>query len=377
MKFLYLLIILCFVHCSGGIRFDTQSAEDRFVDSLASEQESLATFHCDNEEDCTITETFSMDESEAAVDILFVLDVSSSMKDNLENLGSSMLDLLTHIQDFNWQMAFTTADHGDHTISGKGVVGEQRWESYRENQPHFGKFMNLEYRGKLLNDKILNKHNNFYDTVFYDTLTINEDNPHHLPPFYHGEYDGHSRDHEQPLRALKAAIERPENSDFFRPNSDLIVIIITNEDERAADPRNATTANEVVQTFQSQFSSDKNLYGFGILIKDKDTSCYRAQKRGSTAEYGNRVAELAKETYGVNIDICSSDYGKALKSVSQVIRDRVLDNVYLTTAFPNASSVNVQITPNQNVDWKLEGRHIVFKPALKLGSEVQVTYMPQ
>ncbi|MDE0151585.1 MAG: hypothetical protein OXK80_03670 [Bdellovibrionales bacterium] len=376
MKFLYLLLILCFVHCSSGIRFDTQSAEDRFADSLASEQESSATFHCNSEEDCAITETFLMDELETSVDIVFVLDVSSSMKNNLENLGSSMLDLLTHIQDFNWQMAFTTADHGDHTKS-RGVVGEQSWESYRGNQPHFGKFMNLEYRGTLLNDKILNKHNNFYETVFYDTLTINEDNPHQLPPFYHGKYDGHSRDHEQPLRALKAAIERPENSDFFRPNSDLIAIIITNEDERSEDPRNATTAKEVVQTFQSQFSSDKNLYGFGILIQDQDKSCYRAQKRGSTAEYGNRVAELAKETDGVNIDICSSDYGKALESVSRMIRNRVLDNVYLTTAFPNASSVNVQITPSQNVDWAVKGRHIIFNPALEIGSEVQVTYMPR
>ena len=376
MKLLYLLLISCLVHCSGDLRFDEQSAEERFANILASEQADNATFDCDTEEDCTITETFLMNESEAAVDIIFVLDVSSSMKNNLKKLGSSMLDLLTHIQDFNWQMAFTTADHGDH-IKSNGRIGEQRWEDYQGDRPHFGKFMQLEYRNRLLNDNTLNRHNNFYETVFYDTLTINEDNPHSLPPFYHGTYDGHSRDHEQPLRALKAAIEREENRDFFRPNSDLIAIIITNEDERVEDPSNATTAKEVVQTFQSQFSGEKNLYGFGILIEEKDKSCYRAQKRGHSAEYGIRVAELAQETYGANINICSSDYSEALESISRVIHDRILDNVYLTTAFPNTDSIDVQITPTQNTKWNVEGRHIVFKPALKLGSEVQVTYTPR
>ena len=289
-----------------------------------------------------------------------------------------MLDLLTHIQDFDWQMAFTTADHGDHKKIG-GKLGQERWKDYQGDRPHFGKFMHLEHRGRLLSDKILSSHNQFYDTIFFDTLTINEDNPYFLPPFYHGKHDGHYRDHEQPLRALQAAIERTENRDFFRPNSDLIAIIITNEDERVEDQGNATTAAEVVQTFQSQFSPEKNLYGFGMLIKDKDKNCYRSQSqnRKYSAEYGQKVGELAQETYGANISICSNDYGKDLASISRIIRDRVLDNVYLTTAFPKNDSVQVEITPNQNTQWKVEGRHIVFQPALKLDSEVQVTYLPR
>lgn len=369
MKLFYLWLILCFVvHCSNNLQFNQQPFEDRFSSELSSEQDDLAP-SCEDEEECTITETFLMDESQTAVDIVFVLDVSSSMKNNLKKLGSSMLDLLTHIQDFDWQMAFTTADHGDHTKTG-GYVNQQRWENYREDQPHFGQFMNLEHRGRLLNDKILNRNNQFYDTIFYDTLTINNQNPCSLSPFCQG-------DHEQPLRALKAVIEREENNNFFRANSDLIAILITNEDERVEDQANATTAEEVVQSFQSQFSSEKNLYGFGILIKDQDRRCYQAQKRGHSVEYGRKVAELAKETYGKNISICSNDYGKALKDVSQVIRNLVLDNVYLNTAFPNANSVDVQITPQQNVRWKVEGRHIVFKPALKIGSKVQISYTPR
>ena len=365
MKFLYLWLILCLVHCSD-VQFSSQS---RFDSELASEQGNLDSFTCEDEDDCTITETFLMDKLETEVDILFVLDVSSSMKNNLKKLGSSMLDLLTHIQDFDWQMAFTTADHGDHTKIG-GKVSEQRWEDYRGDQPHFGKFMNLEYRNRLLNDKVLNKQNQFYETIFYDTLTINNQNSCSLSPFCQG-------DHEQPLRALKASIERDENGNFFRPNSDLITIIITNEDERVEDQQNATTADEVVQTFQSQFSSKKNLYGFGILIQNQDSRCRQTQKRGHSAEYGRKIAELAQKTNGKNISICSNDYGKAMKDVSRVIRDLVLDNVYLKTAFPNANSVDVQITPSQNVQWKVAGRHIIFKPALKLGSQVQVTYTPR
>ncbi len=372
MKNLYLLLTLCLVHCSNDLQFREQRLDGRFSrDTLASESDGPIAFNCANEEDCVITETFLMAELETAVDILFVLDVSSSMKDNLKKLGSSMLALLTHIQDFDWQMAFTTADHGDHKKVNGEVASNQRWEDYRGDEPHFGTFMNLEHRNKLLNDRILNPSNSFYKTIFLDTLTINDDNPRSLAPFYQG-------DHEQPLRALKAAIERDENRNFFRPNSDLIAFIITNEDERVEDLENATTAREVADTFQNQFSSEKNLYGFGILIKERDTKCYRSQKRkGQSVEYGTRVSELAQETYGANISICSNDYGKDLEQISRIIRSRVLDNVYLKTAFPQSDSIQVEVTPTQDSEWKVEGRHIVFTPALKLGSEVQVTYMPR
>lgn len=362
MKILYILLILCLVHCSNNLRFDQQLPSDRFPDILTSEQED---FVCEKEEGCVVTETFLMDGSETAVDIVFVLDVSPSMKDNLKKLGSSMLDLLTYIQDFDWQMAFTTADHGDHKKMGE-EIGHERWENYQGNQPHFGRFMQLEHRGHLLSDKILNNRNRSYDIIFYDTLTINSDNTCYLPPFC-------QKAHEQPLRSLKAAIERDENRNFFRTNADLIAIIITNEDERIEDRENATTAVEVNQAFRAQFPNEKNLYGFGILIQDR--SCYQSQKRQSSkATYGNTVAELAQETHGVNISICSEDYGEAIKDISRIIRSRVLDNVYLTTAFPKSGSVNVEITPKQNIRWEVEGRHIVFRPALRLGSKVQVTY---
>ncbi len=369
MRSIHLLLILCLVHCSNHLRLESQ-ADRRFPnDDLFNESEKPSAFDCRNEEDCTITETFLMDKQETAVDILFVLDVSSSMKDNLKKLGSSMLDLLTYIQDFDWQMAFTTADHGDHKkVNGK--VGRQRWKNYRGEEPHFGLFMNLEHRNKLLKDKILSKSNRFYDTIFLDTLTIHDENSRSLPPFSQG-------DHEQPLRALKAAIERDENKNFFRPHSDLIAFIITNEDERVEDQENATTAREVVDAFQSQFSSDKNFYGFGILVKEGDVNCYNSQKRkGQSVEYGKKVSELAQAAYGRNISICS-DYGSTLEGISQMIRSRVLDNIYLKTAFPKQDSIHVKITPKQNTEWKLEGRHIVFRPALKLGSEVQVSYIPR
>ena len=369
MRFLYVLFILNLIHCSNHVRLDPQTNHRFLKDGLFSESEEPAAFDCQNEEDCTITETFLMDELETAVDILFVLDVSSSMKDNLKKLGSAMLNLLTYIQDFDWQMAFTTADHGDHKkVNGK--VGHQRWEDYRGEQPHFGLFMNLEHRNKLLREKILKKSNKFYDTIFLDTLTIHDENSRSLPPFSQG-------DHEQPLRALKASIERDENKNFFRSHTDLIAFLITNEDERFEDQSEATTAREVVEAFNSQFSSDKNFYGFGILVKEGDTNCYNSQKRkGQSVEYGKKVSELARETHGENISICS-DYSRTLEGVSRIIQSRVLDNVYLKTAFPKRDSIHVKITPEQNTEWKLEGRHIVFKPALKLGSEVQVRYTPR
>ena len=63
MKTLYILFIIVFLfHCSSSVRFDEQ-LDDRFSGDLASELENSSTFSCESGEDCTITETFSMDES--------------------------------------------------------------------------------------------------------------------------------------------------------------------------------------------------------------------------------------------------------------------------------------------------------------------------
>ena len=362
MRIIYLFIIFFLFHCSGGLEFSQlpqEGAEYSTEQSLITEEDGV---RCDKE-DCTAVETFNMEASEIEVNIIFVLDVSTSMKKNLEKLGSSMRSFLSHIKDFKWSMSFTTADHGDH-VRRSGRVSEQDADDYSGDHPHFGRLMQLEYRGKLIPDTILHKNNEFLDALFYDTLTLNRENTCSLPPFCQG-------DHEQPLRSLKAAIEIRENQDFFTSDN-VVAMIITNEDERDEDKSKATTAKEVLQSFNSNFP-DKNLYGFGISIQDE--SCYKSQKSKSKVAYGDYVQELAQITQGYNVSICESDYGPSLADISRIIRSRILGNqVSLKSGVPQKGSVEIEINPVQNTRWKVQGRKVIFTPALKEGTLVSIKY---
>ena len=366
--FIFFIFLLLFVQCSSNHNFyieDDEAFQQASVIDTAEEQPV-----CQSGEICSITEKFTLNGSDISLSLLFVVDVSQSMREHLKRLGSALKPFLSHIKNFDWKMAFTTADHGDH-VKTNGRVGGQSWQNYNGSKPHFGRFMNLEFRGSLMKQKILNKQNDLYETIFYDTLTVNEGaKACRLAPYCQG-------DHEQPLKALKAAIEREENKKFFgrKKKSDFAAVIITNEDERVEDIRNAVTAEEVKNTFYSVFPKGKSFYGFGIIVKSED--CYEREKsKDQAVEYGKRVGRLASLTNGKNISICAQDYGSALRDISSLIKKRVLDNVYLSTARPDPDSVEVKMDPAQSAEWKVEGRHIVFTPSLKEGTKVEVTYTP-
>ena len=370
MRYLLLCSFLL-IHCSTSIVID----DSEFSSDLSSQNERIVDdenvfVDCERGEICSIKEVFHLSAPETALDMVFVLDVSPSMKKNLEKLGQKMNSILSYISEFDWQMAFTTADHGDHiktTRGGEVIISNEDWRNYDGEQPYFGQFMNLEYRGQIINETILKKENNFHRDIFYDTLTM-EGGP-SLPPFS-------QRGHEQPLRVLKSVFERYEDEPFPRKKGITMAIVISNEEERVEDSDQATTAEEVQAAHNAAYPG-KKFYGFGIIVDSE--SCYKQQKGGirrRVAEYGRRLARLAEVTQGRNISICSADYGPALQGISRLVRTKALNNVYLKTALPQESSVQVSIQPAQSVEWRVEGRYIVFDSPLKTGTQVEVVYTP-
>ena len=371
----YILILSVILSCSNPTQFSYEPGAER----LSSETDNTLNENENEDEDselcldCSdgfVHEFFEFKEEETKLDILFVLDVSRSMRDNLSKLGESMDSLLSRINNFDWQMAFTTADHGDHTKVG-GRVGEESWQDYRGDLPHFGQFMRLELRGELLGDQILKKNNPDFDKIFEDTLTSNSTKNCNdgLPPFCQGG-------HEQPLRSLKAALEREENQLFFRKNADLIAIVITNEDERVEDPRKATSAQEVEDVFYSlNRNKGKSMYGFGIIVNDENCYSYH-NNRATRGEYSERVAELAQVTSGRNISICEEDYGNALEGVSNLIRKRSFDRVKLEKT-PKEGTTQVSFTPRQDIEWVVRGETIFFEKSLPPDTQIDVQYIPE
>ena len=386
-----LVFILCGLFAYGCNRIDFSNQDNKSPDNY------ITDYHlhsCTGEDSCQedsfsedqikkvgeregyLTEHFKVTHRDQ-LEIILVVDVSGSMDEDLRAIGSNMTSLLAHIDEKKWRMAFITADHGDHDRNNPSEA--ERWQDYKGSLPRFGQFMPLEKRGRIGDQKILDKQTPNYIKVFRDTLVRESSDECDLPPFCQGR-------NEQPLRALKAAIERAESDrvhqEFFKPNTDTVVIIITDEDERKHEHLYATKAAEVLQAYTAQFKRQKKrLFGFSISIQDKE--CFE-QERGSglffdwfdksAVAYGKIIARLADITGGSNISLCEKNYSASLQDISERTK-RLVHSVILREMFYIPDTVEVELTPHQpNISWKLYGRSLVFSGDLLPETKITVHY---
>ena len=311
-------------------------------------------------------EDFTLEAEKSLVDILIIADTSRSMSHRLSELGHSLSDLLSVIHDYDWQIGITSADHGDH----KNPKSMQ--ESWKDNiqKPHgrFGGLMNLENERRILKAKILTNKTPNYENVFLHSLSHHPERSCNRPPFCHPRL-------EQPLRALKSAMERAslDNKSFFRPQADFVSLIISNEEERAEDKKRATKARHVLKSFDKTFSHlDKKFIAFNIIILDED--CLRKEKSNSpVAQKAPFIAELATMTGGYNISICSKDYGRVLRQLSEYIKNS-LENSILLEKEPLPDSLYVEFTRGPELKWQQFGRNIIFENQEAESISVSVSY---
>ncbi len=308
------------------------------------------------------------------VDFLFILDVSPSMEDDLARLGQGFEDLISQIKGSNWQMAFTTADHGDHNYgeeleSGKKIFPQQKWEDYQGDKPYFGHFMHLEYQGEKLPQTVLNPQTPDYVNVFKDTITRDKDEDCLLAPYCQGSL-------EQPLRVLNSGIERlaqAESDSSMLKNSEVLVsFIVTDEDERLEDQDHATTAEEVLNNFKKRFP-EKSFHVFTLLIQDEE--CLVQQKKYSPQSvYGEKISELAKMTNGKNISLCEENYGPPLQEASALLRS-LIESVELKEEPVLKAEIKVEFVKGKSQEnWDTVGKKLVFKEFLTPDSEIKVSY---
>jgi len=352
-RFLILLFLTCLLlSCNSATNFYSLSERSSaFNGSFSGQQE---------------VEDFLLQGKSSLADFLIVADTSQSMHHHLKNFGHSLTDLLHVISNYNWQVGITSADHGDHENPSRL---QQDWRDYiSEPYGRFGSLMNLENGSRILNAKILTSKTPNYEQVFLQSLSHNSNRECHRPPYCHPGL-------EQPLRSLIAAIERAslDNRDLFRPEADLISLIIANEEERSEDRIRATQAKQVIQTFNRVFGHlDKKFIAFNILIMDE--ACLAAERQKTeVASIAHSIAELAELTGGDNMSICHPNYGYALRNLSKHIKNS-LENSILLKKEPVPGTVEVKFVKGPQLKWEQYGRNIIFKKKGDRPIHVSVSY---
>ena len=298
-------------------------------------------------------ESFQLRSHQASIDFLVLPDSSQSMFHRLKNLGQSLSDLLYVISDYDWQIGFSSVDHGDYNPKFRYQADWR--EHVSQGRGHFGTLMNLENGSHLLSEKILNSGMPNYENVFLHSLSHISKINCKRPPFC-------STPVEQPLRSLKSAIERAflDNRALFRSSSEYFIsILATNEDERKEDSKRATAAEEVISAFNRQFrNSNKQFLHYSIVISNED--CLRKEKKQNlSASISYASIELSKQTTGAVMSLCNENYRSGLRTISQHIKNKV-ENSFFLKKTPVPDSVELHFSKGPQVSWNLRGREILF-----------------
>lgn len=324
------------------------------------------------------------------LDAQIVIDPSYSMDHHLIDIGERLFPLFTFIPDYDWQMGFINTNHGDHDVvkadgsEWKKHYVQAKWQDHIDGFFAYGRLMPLEAKptivhkgatglsttihGTLLDQRILTPQTPDHEKVFLYTVSHFPSRHCKSPPFCQGHL-------EQPLRALKSSMERVnyDNRDLYRSNTDLVVIIATNEDERPGDQGRATTAQDIVDTFNTYLKPlGKRLFVFSILIKD-ETCLKQELEESQSAKIGKMVAELADLTGGFNISICDPNYGEALKDISKAIKTFVEQSVDIEEPFL-PKTLQLEFLDGDSIPWTLSNNRIIFEREPLQDTQIQISY---
>jgi hypothetical protein len=294
-----------------------------------------------------LAETFTTDQMNGKVDILFIDDNSASMDPEQQALGSKFPAFTSSLTGLDWQMGITTTDcsTGPWGICGSllQMAGTQSF---------------------ILNNQVPN-----YEKVFLNTVV----RPETVNCVASGACPSGN---EEGLKATIAAVDKrlTNNAGFFRDDSALAVVILTDEDEQSNAPPTATTPQAVVDHLRSVFGTQKQIRSYAITTLIGDTQCLKMQQdqQGGIGAYGTYPIGLANLTGGISVSICAPDFSVTLQQIGSDLLK--LTNSVMLTNTPVAGSVNVTLTPQQSVTWRVSGKNIIFSSPLQPGTKIDVTY---
>jgi hypothetical protein len=275
------------------------------------------------------------------VDILVVVDDSSSMTPDNTKLAQRLSGFVSDLQNVNldWQMCITTTDVG-----------------YYEGRP-------IVWSGT--NARVLTKATPNLSTVFQQTI-----------------YDigsGFGND-EQGIKASVLSILNNPVYPCYRQNAAYVSIIISDEDERSVGGNQSLSSQQyqplgtqnypstLLNTAFAVFGSGKRMAVNSIVVPD--AQCRQSQDtQGSRSFIGTKYIELANLTNGTVGNICDTDYSANLK----YFKDAILSNVS-SVDLECAPTANPEVTVPSGYTWSLQGKKITFSPALGAGVSLTVKY---
>ena len=291
--------------------------------------------------------TFDQSTVQKKVDILFVIDNSTSMRPDIELISSKFEDFISYISVSDYRIGFINTD----------ILTPEK----EEDPGFYGNLKPVGENGEIYIDSSMNNQ----DQLFMFAMKDQQKGSHE----------------EKPLEAILMAIEKryEENRDFFRDEAQFIQVIISDEDESKGnteiiDPQKVH--DKLIQEF-----GEKHTTSVVIGIAPTDFECANQQQ----LKHSPILWSYAKISSGMSVSICHPDMGKELRKVSSFVQWTLFyRDISLNPPPQDSNQIDVTVTDLLtgeilNVEWEIidDGRNLRFISPPPSGSRIEVNYISQ
>ena len=252
---------------------------------------------------------FDYDISLGMVDIVFVVDNSSSMAKEHRSIAKQLRSFLNQIRDVQYHIAVITTD-----------ISSSPDNPVRNAYYQDGRFISIGGRMFLTNESLGENPSKAVVADFKQAVTREETTrcdtrrqPKASGNKYDRFYEGESGAIECPshdergIYALNLAIENPAHRSFFRKGAHLMVIFLSDEDVRSSEDYINQTGFDhyaledydypeiLVQRVYELFGPTKSLSAHSIIIPPGDSQCLEEQNRRSDRGQGTGRGYYGKQ----------------------------------------------------------------------------------
>jgi hypothetical protein len=325
------------IACGGGTAFrgDGKQEKERSIDAEGRKQlllmqapaESFVDKFANLGDGIEINESFTYTQTPQLLDIVLVVDNSNSMQQEQTNLSTKIAPLLSKVAQSDWQIAVTSTDF---------------------------------YRPAC--ERLFNKQTANLATVFANTiknLGINGDGVE--IGFY---------------KAVQALSNTCQGQDWVRPNSTVVVLIVSDEDNcsNTLDTTNcrgtgAKDASYILNYLAQirELGRTARMYG---IISPPENPCATADNTGFV------YAEAIKATQGFYGSICDASYENTLAAISENISS-ILAPSFRLKQRPLSESMRVRLNGKEidPKDIEVIGSEVYIKGGLANNAAVSIAYV--
>ena len=344
------------------------------------------------------SETIVYEISLGEIEIIFVIDNSSSMAREHRSIAKQVSRFLSAIKDLDYRIAVITTD-----------ISSSPENPVRNAYYQDGKFIPIgrriylrnENRGKEPSPQVVQDWINAMvrrETTRCDSR--NQPKKYDSDDYYAEEsstIECPSHD-ERGIYALNKAIRNPKHGGFFDSKTHLMIAVLSDEDNRSSRKYIEEPGNEIyeyeefdypevlVQSFEERFPEKKTFSVHPIIIPPGDRSCLEKQNSSRNkgagsgrGYYGKEYAWLAsgdsnltrsgRLLKGEVISICHKSYGSQLNKITVAAK-----TIRIPVPCSQPERVNLYVNNKRiKADYDIKGKTLVMEPGrVPLTSKVEL-----